>query len=209
MGTEPSICLTICAQVIISRAAEACSTSSAPKSTGIGSTLSSAELMAANSTRRRAGSSGGSAMPRRWRTTLWICAALSRTWVWASARPCPASPARAMDSARRPSSSAASMKAGNSASSGAGVTSAVSRRPIRAWAKDAACAGSGPAGPASGHAAICPSTAAMAATNRSVSASVAGSSASWRCRRASCSRFISSRSRSVSHQPISVRPSVS
>ena len=40
-------------------------------------------------------------------------------------------------------------------------------------------------------------------------ASVAGSAATCACSRASCRRFISSRSRSVSHQPMSVRPSVS
>ena len=86
------MCLTICATVIISRAAEACSASSAPKSTGTGVTVSSAALIAPSSTRRRDGSSGGSARPRRWRTTLWICDAFSRTCVCASAQPVRAQP---------------------------------------------------------------------------------------------------------------------
>ena len=91
------MCLTICATVIISRAAEACSASSAPKSTGTGFTVSSAALMALSSdaaARRRppADRRCRGAGARR-------CAAapqFSRTWVCASDRPCATSPARAV-----------------------------------------------------------------------------------------------------------------
>ena len=112
-----------------------------------GFTVSSAAFIAPNSTRRCAGSSGASAMPSRWRTALWICAALSRTCVWASASPCDTSPARATQSACRASSSAAAASAcANSGSSGCGEVSAASRRPTSACAKAATRGGSGASG---------------------------------------------------------------
>ena len=87
-------------------------------------------------------------MPRRWRTTLWSCAAFSRVCVCASARPCDTSPARATAQrqfrrGRRPWRSPHR----TAAAAAAGVVSAASRPPTSACAKAATLAGSG----ASGH----------------------------------------------------------
>ena len=117
-------------------------------------------------------------MPRRWRTALWICAALSRTCVWASASPCDTSPARATQSACRASSSAAAASAcSNSGSSGCGDVSAASRRPTSACANAATREGSG----ASGQRSSCSPTASSAAAMRVVSGSVEGSAATCVC----------------------------
>ena len=196
----------ICAIVIISRIADACSAISAPKSTATGFTASSAALIAPNSARRCAGSSGASAMPSRWRTALWICAAFSRTCVCASARPCDTSPA-SRDAQRQPGLVVRRRgdRLRNSGSSGSGEVSASSRRPTSACANVATRDGSG----ASGHSSQLLADRIQRLRDARGQRIRRGSAVIWACSRASCSRFISSRSRSVSHQPISVRPSVS
>ena len=73
------------------------------------------------------------------------------------------------------------------------------------------CTAAGSGSPGPGQAAIWARTASSAAAARSCSgpAQEAGSAAIWAAKRASCSSFIRRRSRSVSCQPMSVRPSVS
>ena len=197
---------TICAIVIISFAADACSASSEPKSTGTGFTVSSAALIRASSERRCAGSSGGSAMPRRWRITLCSWAEFSRKCVCASDRPCDATPAFATHSASFVWSSATAMAASNSANSGAGVIIAASRPSTMARANAATRGGSGVVR-TGGDLRLDRLRPRPVLGQRSVRRP--SSAAIWPCTRRNCSRFISSRSRIVSHQPISVRPSVS
>ena len=69
-GVAASICFNICATVIISRVADACSASSAPKLNFWSTTTSSAAFSDASKVRRRARSAGGSSSPSRRRTAL-------------------------------------------------------------------------------------------------------------------------------------------
>ena len=123
MGVSDVDCLTICATVIISRAAEDCSASKEPKSSFSGSSASNAALIPA-SMARRAGHfvlcrllQTGS-LPQRVVQLRGVQPELS----CASERPCRASPARAMQSIIRASPSAASMAAGRARQS-----------PVRHW----------------------------------------------------------------------------
>ena len=201
------MCLTICATVIISRAAEACSASSAPKSTGIG--LHRVQRRVDRAPAARGGATGPPAGRRGRGAGAPRCATAPRS----AAHGCAPATGRATPARRAPPRAPA-----RSASSGLGdrgveqrqqrlgrghrrvalADQRLRRKPRRSADRRASGTGGDLA-----------ATASSACGTRAGSASAPASAATWACSRASCSCFISSRSRSVSHQPISVRPSVS
>jgi hypothetical protein len=135
------MCFTICATIIIIRAAEARSTASAPKSTGVGPTWASAWFAAARKARRCAGWAGSSSSGITPRIALCNCEALSRKCGSAIETPCAMTPARARISALAVASSTASTIALSSAASSVEASGkAASRSPTSASEK--ACSAS-------------------------------------------------------------------
>ena len=98
-GWVPSTCLRIWAIVIISRAAEARSAASAPKSTATGRTSFRSAWIVARCERRRAASVGSPSRSITRRTALWIWLAFSRKCGRAFDRPCVATPDAGRDPA--------------------------------------------------------------------------------------------------------------
>ncbi len=114
--------------VIISRAAEARSAASAPKSTATGVTSFSSVWIVARCERRWAASVGSPSSSITRRTALWICEAFSRKCGRAFDRPWVSTPARSTAMARlSPSSSAPERAASRAATSGAASVCARSR----------------------------------------------------------------------------------
>ena len=202
-----STCFMICATTMTRRVADACSASSAPKLNAMGCTSASAALRLASSVRRCARSAGGSSRPSIRRIALWIWLAFSRTWVWASDMAWPNRPARAVASASfSAGSDAAPIAAANSGASTTGARIASSRPRIRMAAMVSVAAGS-----AFGWTGrdLWPAPWSWRGRSARPARRRRPGGASWACSRASCSDFMIRRRRSVSHQPISVRPSVS